>query len=86
MVNRRVKASLRLMTEPRQSQHLNATRVSRHPNAPRARVYNALIDPDAIVKWKEPSDMTFHRCTNSQAAQVGLPSTLRLFSSKTCPC
>jgi len=29
-------------------------------NAPRARVYNALIDPNAIVKWKVPSGMTSH--------------------------
>jgi uncharacterized protein YndB with AHSA1/START domain len=26
--------------------------------APRARVYDALIDPNAIVKWKVPSGMT----------------------------
>jgi uncharacterized protein YndB with AHSA1/START domain len=39
---------------------VNATRVSRHVNAPRSRVYNALIDPDAIVKWKVPSGMTCH--------------------------
>jgi uncharacterized protein YndB with AHSA1/START domain len=29
-------------------------------NAPRSRVYDALIDPDAIVKWKVPSGMTSH--------------------------
>jgi uncharacterized protein YndB with AHSA1/START domain len=34
---------------------VNATRVSRHVTAPRARVYNALIDPKAIVTWKVPS-------------------------------
>ena len=39
---------------------MNATRVSRHVNAPRARVYNALIDPKAIAKWKVPSGMTAH--------------------------
>jgi len=39
---------------------VNTTRVSRHVNAPRARVYNALIHPDAIVKWKVPSGMTSH--------------------------
>src|SRR5438045_7259468 len=39
---------------------VNATRVSRHVNAPRARVYNALIDPKAIAKWKVPSGMTSH--------------------------
>ena len=39
---------------------VNATRISRHVNAPRARVYNALIDPKAIAKWKVPSGMTSH--------------------------
>ena len=37
---------------------MSATRVSRHVAAPRARVYDALIDPKAIVKWKVPSGMT----------------------------
>jgi uncharacterized protein YndB with AHSA1/START domain len=36
------------------------TRVSRHMDAPRARVYDALIDPKAIEKWKVPSGMTAH--------------------------
>jgi Activator of Hsp90 ATPase homolog 1-like protein len=44
----------------RQWQYVDATRVSRHINAPRERVYNALIDPKAIVKWKVPFGMTSH--------------------------
>jgi uncharacterized protein YndB with AHSA1/START domain len=39
---------------------VNVTRVSRRVNAPRARVYAALIDPNAIVQWKVPSGMTSH--------------------------
>jgi len=37
---------------------MNSTRVSRHVNAPRAKVYSALIDANAIVKWKAPDGMT----------------------------
>jgi uncharacterized protein YndB with AHSA1/START domain len=34
------------------------THVSRHIRAPRSEVYRALIDPDAIVRWKVPDGMT----------------------------
>jgi uncharacterized protein YndB with AHSA1/START domain len=37
---------------------LKSTRISRHVNAPRARVYRALIDADAISRWKVPTGMT----------------------------
>ncbi|KWI72914.1 SRPBCC family protein [Burkholderia ubonensis] len=37
---------------------LNSTRVSRHLNAPRAKVYRALLDPHAIEQWKAPDGMT----------------------------
>ncbi|KVP65436.1 SRPBCC family protein [Burkholderia ubonensis] len=36
----------------------NSTRVSRHLNAPRAKVYRALLDPHAIEQWKAPDGMT----------------------------
>jgi uncharacterized protein YndB with AHSA1/START domain len=36
----------------------NVTRLSRHINAPRARVYNALLDKELIARWKVPSGMT----------------------------
>jgi uncharacterized protein YndB with AHSA1/START domain len=39
---------------------VNSTRVSRLVKAPRAKVYNALIDANAIAKWKVPSGMTCH--------------------------
>ena len=39
---------------------MNSTRVIRHLNAPRATVYNALLDPNEIVRWKVPSGMTAH--------------------------
>jgi len=35
-----------------------ATRVSRHFDAPRARVYRALIDAEAIARWRVPDGMT----------------------------
>lgn len=38
----------------------NSTRVSRHVNAPRARVYSALIDANAIATWMVPTGMTSH--------------------------
>jgi uncharacterized protein YndB with AHSA1/START domain len=33
----------------------NSTRVSQHINAPRAKVYRALVDANAISKWKVPT-------------------------------
>jgi uncharacterized protein YndB with AHSA1/START domain len=35
-----------------------STRVSRHVNAPRAAVYRALLDADAVAKWRVPDGMT----------------------------
>jgi len=37
---------------------MTSTQVSRHFDAPRSRVYAALIDPAAIATWKVPSGMT----------------------------
>jgi uncharacterized protein YndB with AHSA1/START domain len=37
---------------------MSSTRVSRHVNAPRARVYRLLIDPDALPRWRVPSSMS----------------------------
>ena len=37
---------------------MTATRVTRHLNAPRDRVYRALLDPEAVARWKVPSGMT----------------------------
>jgi uncharacterized protein YndB with AHSA1/START domain len=34
------------------------TRVSRHIDAPRSQVYDAFLDPDAVVQWKVPDGMT----------------------------
>ncbi|ATW51457.1 SRPBCC domain-containing protein [Streptomyces xantholiticus] len=34
------------------------TRVSRRVNAPRAAVYRALLDPDAIARWRVPDGMS----------------------------
>jgi uncharacterized protein YndB with AHSA1/START domain len=37
---------------------MSSTRVSRHFKAPRASVYRALIDADAVTRWKVPAEMT----------------------------
>ena len=37
---------------------MNSTRITRRIRAPRAKVYAALIDADAIAKWKVPTGMT----------------------------
>jgi uncharacterized protein YndB with AHSA1/START domain len=37
---------------------VRSTHVSRHVKAPRARVYAALIDPNAVAVWKVPDGMT----------------------------
>ncbi|HSA90018.1 MAG TPA: SRPBCC family protein [Burkholderiales bacterium] len=35
-----------------------STRIRRRVNAPRAAVYRALLDPEAVAKWKVPTGMT----------------------------
>ncbi|MFC5213813.1 SRPBCC domain-containing protein [Streptomyces coerulescens] len=37
---------------------MNSTRVSRHVDAPRAAVYRALLDADAVARWRVPDGMT----------------------------
>ena len=37
---------------------MTATRVSQRVNAPRARVYRALLDPQAVATWMVPDGMT----------------------------
>ncbi len=37
-----------------------STQVSRRVNAPRRLLYWALLDPDAIAKWRVPDGMTSH--------------------------
>lgn len=39
---------------------MSTTRVTRHINAPRDAVYRALIDRQAVTRWKVPQDMTCH--------------------------
>ena len=36
---------------------MSTTRVTTHLKAPRARVYRALLDPDAIARWRVPDGM-----------------------------
>jgi uncharacterized protein YndB with AHSA1/START domain len=37
---------------------MNSTHISQYINAPRAKVYQALLDPLAIAQWKVPDGMT----------------------------
>lgn len=37
---------------------MSSTRQTRYIGAPRATVYRALLDPDAVVRWMVPDDMT----------------------------
>ena len=37
---------------------MTTTRINRHVNAPCARVYEALLDAEAVAKWKVPNGMT----------------------------
>lgn len=37
---------------------MTATRVSRHVRAPRPAVYRALLDADAVARWRVPDGMT----------------------------
>jgi uncharacterized protein YndB with AHSA1/START domain len=37
---------------------VTSTRITRRINAPRAKVYAALLDPAAIAKWRVPDGMT----------------------------
>jgi uncharacterized protein YndB with AHSA1/START domain len=39
---------------------VSSTHITRHIRAPRTRVYRALIDADAIARWKVPTGMTSH--------------------------
>jgi uncharacterized protein YndB with AHSA1/START domain len=40
--------------------HMNSTRIGCHINAPRAAVYRALLDAEAVAKWKVPDGMSCH--------------------------
>ena len=39
---------------------MTATRISRRVNAPRPKVYRALVDPGAVARWMVPTGMTSH--------------------------
>jgi uncharacterized protein YndB with AHSA1/START domain len=48
---------------------MNATRINRHINASRASVYQALLDPQAIPRWKVPDGMSC--CVHAFDAREG---------------
>src|SRR5687767_8110370 len=37
---------------------MSSTRITRHVKAPREAVYRALLDPDALARWRVPDGMT----------------------------
>lgn len=39
---------------------MSSTRINRHVNAPRAAVYDALLDARAVARWMVPAGMTSH--------------------------
>ena len=39
---------------------MSSTRIDRHVAAPRAAIYRALLEADAIPKWRVPAGMTCH--------------------------
>ena len=39
---------------------MSSTRISRHINAPRPKIYRALLDASAIARWKVPDGMSCH--------------------------
>jgi uncharacterized protein YndB with AHSA1/START domain len=39
---------------------MRSTSIRHRVNAPRARIYAALVDPNAIARWKVPDGMTSH--------------------------
>jgi uncharacterized protein YndB with AHSA1/START domain len=39
---------------------MSSTRISRRVNAPREKVYRALLDPRAVATWMVPAGMTSH--------------------------
>src|SRR5438128_691249 len=48
------------LSNRRNNDRVNSTRIVRLIKAPRAKVYAALIDADATANWKVPSGMTSH--------------------------
>jgi uncharacterized protein YndB with AHSA1/START domain len=53
-----------------------STRITRHVNAPRASVYRALIDAQAVATWMVPNGMTSH--VHEFEARVGGPFRISL--------
>jgi uncharacterized protein YndB with AHSA1/START domain len=39
---------------------MSTTSITRHVKAPRKKVYRALLDADAVARWKVPTGMTSH--------------------------
>jgi uncharacterized protein YndB with AHSA1/START domain len=53
-----------------------STRITRHVNVPRASVYRALLDAQAVAVWMVPNGMTSH--VHEFEARVGGPFRISL--------
>ncbi|MGY1636521.1 SRPBCC family protein [Geodermatophilus sp. SYSU D00742] len=58
-------------------QPVSTTRVSRHLRAPRPAVYRALVDADAVARWKVPPGMTstVHQFTGAEGGALRISLT-----------
>jgi uncharacterized protein YndB with AHSA1/START domain len=56
---------------------VSSTRVTRHIRAPRAAVYRALLDADAVARWKVPPGMTaqVHEFTGAEGGTFRISLT-----------
>jgi uncharacterized protein YndB with AHSA1/START domain len=56
---------------------MTSTRVQRHLRAPRPAVYRALLDPDAVTRWRVPRGMTseVHRWEAREGGRVRVSLT-----------
>jgi uncharacterized protein YndB with AHSA1/START domain len=68
---------------------MRSTRVSRHVAAPRERVYAALVDAEAVARWKVPDGMTcevhaFEPCEGG-AIRISLTYDAPTGTGKTTP-
>jgi uncharacterized protein YndB with AHSA1/START domain len=56
---------------------VSSTRVTRHIRAPRAAVYRALLDADAVARWKVPPGMTaqVHEFTGTEGGTFRISLT-----------
>ena len=61
-----------------------STRLTQHINAPRAKVYRALLDARAVARWMVPSGMTSHvHAFEGREGEAGWRSSLAKLAALT---